>query len=106
MSRAAALHSLAHGLELALAGVRQLIDAPDPEEWIDQVASPLGRRRHCELCRHGVLAGARKVQGQWLVKRKELDAFIDGQGGAVEGGAAEEVAILAFKSPVRKAVRR
>lgn len=80
MSRRAAIEQLAHGLELALNGVKRLLDEPDPDEWVDQNASPLGRRRHCELARRGELDGARKVKGHWLVPRRSVDAFIEAHG--------------------------
>jgi hypothetical protein len=77
MSSRSALDELAHGLELALAGLRKLMSEADPADWLDQAASPLGRRRHCELARSGGLAGARKVNGRWLVRRREIDAYIE-----------------------------
>ena len=105
MSYRAALDGLAQGLELALVNVRKLIQQPDPEEWIDQKRSPLGRRRHCELARRGVFLDARKSDGKWLVRRKELDAYIEAHPGPrrESNAEAEEAAeILAFRAPPRR----
>ena len=44
-------------------------------EWVDQTSSPLGRRRHLELVRRGVLAG-RKEGRRILVRRADLDAYL------------------------------
>lgn len=100
MTRRAALESLAFGLEHALAGVRELLTAPDPDEWIDQDRSPLGRRSHCELARAGHLGGARKVAGKWLVRRRDLDAYIERQGAGA--AAPAEASILSFRAPRRQ----
>jgi hypothetical protein len=81
-----------------------LAEAPDPEEWVDQARSPLGRRQHCTLARRGVLTGARKIGGRWLVKRKNLDAFIDAQQGGDASESAEQAQIMAFRA--RPAGRR
>lgn len=48
-------------------------------EYFDQVTSPLGRRRHCDLCRRGALR-ARKAGRRWLVARKDLEAYLDAHG--------------------------
>lgn len=106
MTRRAALDGLAHGLELALASVRSLLDEPDPDEWIGQAESPLGTRRHRELARAGKLPGARKVGTQWLVRRREVDAYIENTGTtptatAEEATAEESAEILSFRAPRR-----
>jgi len=46
-------------------------------DWIDQTRSPLGRRKHLRLCREGVFTSARKQGKQWLVRRAEIDSYID-----------------------------
>lgn len=106
MTRRAALETLAHGLELALAGVRELVEAPDPDEWVDQRSSPLGRRRHCELAKSGALAGARLDARHWYVRRRVIDEYIDSHGGAPKPEAtseADEAAeILAFRAPKKR----
>lgn len=67
------------------AGVRQLVKAElqaakgDGDAWISQEDSPLGRREHCRLARSGALPG-RKVGKRWLVRRSELDAYIEAHG--------------------------
>ena len=107
MSRRAALEGFAHGLALALDNVRKLLEEPDANEWIDQTASPLGRRRHCALARRGVLK-AHKDGARWLVRRKDLDAYIEGQDiGTAGNEAAEEAAVMAYRSrPKGRRVRR
>jgi hypothetical protein len=102
MSSRAALQMIAQGQETLARGLRMLADAPDPEEWIDQTRSPLGRRQHCTLARRGVLTGARKIGGRWLVKRKNLDAFIDAQQGGDASVSEERAQVLAFKARSRK----
>ena len=44
-------------------------------EWLDQDTSPLGRRRHLELVRTGVLPG-KKEGRRVLVRRADLDAYL------------------------------
>lgn len=46
-------------------------------EWIDQKDSPLGRRRHLELVRTGVLRGVREGR-RVLVRRAEIETYLDG----------------------------
>ena len=50
----------------------------DGEDWIDQHASPLGRRRHCELARSDAFP-ARRVGRRWLARRADVDAYIEAQ---------------------------
>jgi len=105
MNRRAALESMANGLSIALEGLRQIMNAPDPEDWVDQKSSPLGRRRHCELARAGVFPSARKVDGSWYARRKDIDAYIEGHAPPVATSApvdAEEAEILAYRAPVRR----
>ena len=61
----------------------------DADPWVDQVASPLGRRAHCRACREGRIEGARKVGKRWLVRRSALDAHVQAIGRAphIEDGA-------------------
>ncbi|MEZ4293992.1 MAG: hypothetical protein R3B70_03365 [Polyangiaceae bacterium] len=58
---------------------RRRVQAGDAggDDWIDQRTSPLGRRRHNELCRSGELGGARKVGRSWKVRRSVLNAWIE-----------------------------
>ena len=53
-------------------------------EWIDQEASPLGRRAHCRACASGALPGARKVGRRWMVQRSAVDAYIAAHGRPAE----------------------
>lgn len=103
MNRRAALEGLASGLELALTSVRHLLGGSDPDDWVDQTQSPLGRRTHCELARRGELGGARKVSGKWLVRRRDLDAYIERAGVASSESDAE---VLAFRAAKRGRKRR
>lgn len=44
-------------------------------EWLDQNASPLGRRRHLELVRRGILRGVRQGK-RVLVRRADVEAYL------------------------------
>lgn len=44
-------------------------------EWVDQNTSPLGRRRHLDLVRRGVLIGT-KDRRRVLVRRSDIDAYL------------------------------
>ena len=72
----AALKAFADGLETILASVTALLDGKDPNEWVDQARSPLGRRRHCRLVREGEIKGS-KIAGRVFVRRADLDAYIE-----------------------------
>lgn len=63
-------------VQLLLPVFRAEIAAARHDDWIDQSHSPLGRREHCRLARAGTLP-ARKVGRRWLVRRSELDAWIE-----------------------------
>jgi hypothetical protein len=39
---------------------------------------------------------------RWLVKRKHLDAYIEGQDEGADSDAAEVAAVLAYRSPTRR----
>jgi hypothetical protein len=52
--------------------------AGDP--WVDQKASPLGRREHCRACASGAIKGAQLVKRRWLARRSAIDAFIEAHG--------------------------
>ncbi len=105
--------------------VRELVDlrlaerlgAIESDPWIDQDASPLGRKLHCRLVRGGELDG-RKVGRKVLVRRSALDRFVDAHPiAAAPAPRAEtdaldgQLAALGFDEPapklrlVRKAVR-
>jgi len=45
-------------------------------EWVDQDASPLGRRRHLELVRAGAFPGAKKDGKNVLVHRGDIEAYL------------------------------
>lgn len=52
------------------------------DDWIDQNRSPLGRKLHCALVRTGVLPGV-KVHRRVLVRRRDLDAYLESHRQAV-----------------------
>lgn len=58
-------------------------------EWVDQNDSPLGRRRHLDLVRTGVLPG-KKDGRRVLVRRADLDAYLAVKPKAPPVGAAPE----------------
>lgn len=106
-SRADALRGLATGLEIALRSVQQLLEEPDADDWVDQEASPIGARRHCELARDGAFPSARKLAGHWYVRRREIDAYIEENGTPPEPRLARTEAdadarIMAFRAPRRR----
>lgn len=48
-------------------------------EYYSQDNSPLGRKRHCRLARSGALK-ARRVGREWLVKRGDVEAYLESHG--------------------------
>ena len=48
-------------------------------EWVDQDASPLGKRAHLELARAGTIE-SRKVNRRVLVRRVDLNRYIEQHG--------------------------
>ncbi len=63
-------------------------------EWVDQNDSPLGKRRHMALVRSGELKG-RKDGRKVLVKRSELDAYIERNAITTAGSTDEADGVLA-----------
>lgn len=49
--------------------------APEPDTWVDQASSPLGRRAHCRACSAGDIE-AHKVGKKWLARRSAVDAYV------------------------------
>lgn len=97
--------SIAHSAEPALVALAAVLApmvarelqamasaAASADDWIDQRSSPLGRRRHNELCRSGVLAGARKVGHAWKVRRSVVDAWIEAHSPAAPAPASPVLA--------------
>lgn len=70
--------------------VRDELERLGHGEWIDQNTSPLGKRKHCELARTGKLP-AKKVSGRWLVRRDDMNAYIQTHG-ISRGRSGEEKA--------------
>jgi len=90
MSQREALEAMVHGLDVMLHGLRQLLAEGNPDDWVNQTASPLGRRRHCVLAKSGAFPSARKVNGMWQVRRKDIDAYIEGHPSPLTPSADEE----------------
>ncbi|MGO9836443.1 MAG: helix-turn-helix domain-containing protein [Polyangiaceae bacterium] len=73
-------------------------------DWLDQYDSPLGKRKHLELCRKGVLP-CRKNGKQRLVRRRDIDAHIEGERARVENRQQDveeidrELAALGLREP-------
>jgi hypothetical protein len=84
--------------------VRDEIGVPDPSDWIDQYASPLGKRRHLELVRAGLLKG-RKDGKTVYVRRGEIDAYLEAHAvapksqPACDGDVDRELKLLGFEVP-------
>lgn len=57
-------------------------------EWVDQRASPLGQRPHLELARSGKVP-SRKIVGRVLIRRDDLNRYIE-QEGLQRGARADE----------------
>ena len=51
------------------------IEATAAPEWVDQTNSPLGRRRHLELARTGVLKST-KDAGKVRIRRSDIEAYL------------------------------
>lgn len=73
MTTSPALDELERGLRTMLEGLKHLRQA---DEWVDQDHSPLKKRAHLDAVRRGDLVG-RKVGSQVLVRRGEIDAYIE-----------------------------
>jgi hypothetical protein len=84
--------------------VREEVGKPDPNEWIDQHESPLGKRRHLELVRGGLLKG-RKDGKSVFVRRGEIDAYLEAHAVTPkntpepEGDVDRELKKLGFEVP-------
>jgi hypothetical protein len=74
-------------VDLVVAEVERRIaereDGCSGSDWVDQRRSPLGRKLHCQLVRDGELPG-RKVHRRVLVRRRDLDAYVETHGTAPE----------------------
>ena len=65
-------------------GISEMIEATiargvAANEWVDQMHSPLGKRRHLELARTGKLP-SKKIGRLVLVRREDMNAFLDREG--------------------------
>lgn len=71
------LHPALHALAEFVRDVVQQTTAPREADWVDQHESPLGKRRHLELVRAGVLPGSKRGR-RVFVRRTDIEAFIAG----------------------------
>ncbi len=71
--------------------VREEIQATSAQDddWVDQTSAPIRRKKFLELVRQGELQG-RKVGRQVLVRRSELDAYLEAH--KIDLGAEERAA--------------
>lgn len=78
--------------------VERIVDAIEAQstgaEWVDQAVSPLGRRRHLDLVRTGVLKG-NKVGKRVLVRRADVEAYLAKKTAVVVNEAADNAAEIA-----------
>jgi hypothetical protein len=75
------------------------------DDWIDQRRSPLGRKLHCALWRDGALPG-RKVHRRVLVRRRDLDAYVEAHGLPSPAAAANDAADSETRALARVGARR
>ncbi len=62
--------------DVVVEAIKEMLDVDAGKtEWIDQAHSPLGRRRHLELVRTGVLRASRDGR-KVLVRRVDIDAYL------------------------------
>jgi hypothetical protein len=76
------------------------------DDWIDQRHSPLGRKLHCAEWRAGVLPG-RKVHRRVLVRRRDLDTYVETHGlpspaHVANDSGAEAIAFAKSRSGLRR----
>jgi excisionase family DNA binding protein len=57
------------------ARLARLEQEASPSEWVDQAASPLGRRAHLKLAKTGKVPVARFGR-KVLIRKSDLDAFL------------------------------
>lgn len=76
----------AEGRRLEIEGVLEMHHAAN--DWVDQASSPLGRKKHLRLARLGVIP-SRKDGRQVLVKRDDLNAYLE-KNGLARGGKSEQ----------------
>lgn len=59
-------------------------------EWIDQNTSPLGKHRHLDLVRRGILKGVKQGK-RVLVRRLDIDAYMEDNEIAPKPAADDDV---------------
>lgn len=70
-----ALRAKLHAFVDELADMLERSDTAEADEWVDQTNSPLGRRRHCELARKGVLPAS--LDGRrYKVRRADVERYL------------------------------
>ncbi|MBX3205150.1 MAG: hypothetical protein KF764_08770 [Labilithrix sp.] len=85
------------GMALVAEGNRLIIEATleervSPDDWYTQHSSPLKKRRYLELARTGKIP-SRKDGTSVLVRRADLDAYIEREGLARGGRALESESV-------------
>jgi hypothetical protein len=70
-----------------------LAPAARHDDWISQTESPLGRQRHLDAVRQGLLPASR-IGRKVLVRRRDLDAFLANQGGKPDSADRQAVALM------------
>ena len=55
--------------------ILDVIEGAPVTDWVDQRSSPLGRARHTELVRRGVLKGVKDGR-RVMVRRADVDAYL------------------------------
>lgn len=69
--------------------VREELETRHGDHWVDQRTSPLPRRKFLMLVRDGELPG-RKTGRSILVRRSDVDAYIEAQPGRTRRTSAQE----------------
>jgi excisionase family DNA binding protein len=90
LERRAATERLAAALRDFIV-LNQMVTASG-EDWIDQAASPLGRKRHLELARDGLIPSSR-VGRKVLMRRRDIDEFLHRHGPAAQAEERAEVEV-------------
>lgn len=64
------------------------------DEWVDQRNSPLGRRRHCELARKGIIPSSKDGRF-YRMKRSDIEHYLKSKAVVVVDPEASEEAEVA-----------
>jgi hypothetical protein len=72
--------------------IDEIVDAIEQTaapEYVDQKSSPLGRRRHLELARKGVLKSTKEA-GKVLIRRVDIERYLERKSRIVVDEKADE----------------